>query len=35
MNVTDAAGQSVLNLRFPAGDRDIAPEDDREVETQA
>ena len=35
MNVTDAAGQSVLKLRFSADDQGIAPEADREVETQA
>jgi hypothetical protein len=35
MNVTDAAGHSVLKLRFSADDQGIAPEDDREVETQA
>ena len=35
MNVTDAAGQSVLRLRFSADDQGIAPEADREVETQA
>jgi GTP-dependent phosphoenolpyruvate carboxykinase len=35
MHVTDASGQSVLKLRFSADDQGIAPEEDREVETQA
>jgi len=35
MDVTDASGQSVLKLHFSADDQGIAPEKDREVETQA
>jgi GTP-dependent phosphoenolpyruvate carboxykinase len=35
MDVTDASGQSVLKLRFSADDQGIAPENEREVETQA
>ena len=31
MNVTDAAGQSVLKLRFSADDQGIAPDKDRET----
>jgi hypothetical protein len=34
MNVTDAAGQSVLKLRFSADDQGIAHEEDRETEAQ-
>jgi hypothetical protein len=35
MNVTDASGLSVLKLHFSADDQGIAPENDRDVETQA
>jgi hypothetical protein len=35
MNVTDASGQSLLKLHFSAEDQGIAPEKDREIETQA
>jgi hypothetical protein len=35
MDVTDASGLSVLKLRFSADDQGIAPEKDREIETQA
>jgi len=35
MNVTDAAGQSVLKLRFSADDQGIAPEEDREITAPA
>jgi hypothetical protein len=35
MDVTDASGQSVLKLRFSADDQGIAPDNEREVETQA
>jgi hypothetical protein len=35
MDVTDASGLSVLKLRFSAEDQGIAPDEDREVKTQA
>jgi hypothetical protein len=35
MNVTDAAGQSVLKLRFSADDQGIAPEEDQETTAPA
>ncbi len=33
MNVTDAAGQSVLKLRFSADNQGLAPSEDQETET--
>jgi hypothetical protein len=35
MNVTDAAGQSVLKLRFSADDQGLTPEKDQETEAPA
>jgi GTP-dependent phosphoenolpyruvate carboxykinase len=35
MNVTDAAGQSILKLRFSADDQGIAPDEDRETTAPA
>ena len=35
MNVTDAAGQSVLKLRFSADAQGTAPEEDQEIEAPA
>jgi hypothetical protein len=35
MNVTDAAGQSVLKLRFSADDQDTAPEEDQKMTAPA